>query len=104
MFCKKDLFLNFSKIVLDNEISVWNPSKIPYERVFKGGHETVDLFEEVPQRTSVTTIYKSFLRPHRDYGVIISDHTTYNLQHATSPFSEIRTIQYNDAVTITRVP
>ena len=49
MFCKKDLFLNFSKIVLDNKISVWNPSKISYERVFKGGDETVDLFEEVPQ-------------------------------------------------------
>ena len=46
MFCKIGVFLKFSKIVVDDNISVQNPWEIFYERVFKRVHETVILIRQ----------------------------------------------------------
>ena len=46
MFCKIGVFLKFSKIVVDDNISVQNPWKIFYERVFKGVHQTAILIRQ----------------------------------------------------------
>ena len=47
-------------------------------------------------RTSLITIFKSFIRPHLDYGNIIYDRA-YN----TSFHQNIESIQYNAALAIT---
>ena len=47
-------------------------------------------------RASLITIYKSFARPHLDYGDIIYDQTFNESSH-----QRIESIQYNAAVTIT---
>ena len=47
-------------------------------------------------RTSLITIFKSFIRPHLDYGDIIYDRA-YN----TSFHQNIESIQYNAALAIT---
>ena len=47
-------------------------------------------------RASLITIFKSFIRPHLDYGRIIYDQA-YN----TSFHKNIESIQYNDALAIT---
>ena len=47
-------------------------------------------------RTSLITIFKSFIRPHLDYGVII-----YDRGYNTSFHQNIESIQYNSAIAIT---
>ena len=49
-------------------------------------------------RTSLITIFKSFVRPHLDYGDII-----YNRANSTSFHQNVESIQYNAALAITGV-
>ena len=46
-------------------------------------------FHDIPPRTSLITIYKSFARPHLDYGDIIYDQTFNEFFH-----QRIESIQY----------
>ena len=47
-------------------------------------------------RTSLLTIYKSFIRPHLDYGDVVYD------QPSNDAFSnKLETVQYNTALVIT---
>ena len=67
--------------------------------VLKKISETVSLlqnFQGILPRTSLITIYKSFARPHLDYGGIIY-YQTFN----ESFHERIESIQYNAVVTIT---
>ena len=48
MLSKIGMFLKFSKILIDNKLSVRNPQKIPYDRAFKGVHRSRSI-KEVPQ-------------------------------------------------------
>ena len=61
--------------------------------------KTVGLFRKfqgILPRTSLITIYKSFARPHLDYGDIIYDQTFNESFH-----QRIESIQYNAAIAIT---
>ena len=53
-------------------------------------------FQGTLPRTSLITIYKSFARPHLDYGDIIYDQTFNESFH-----QRIESIQYNTAIAIT---
>ena len=53
-------------------------------------------FQNVLPRKSLLTIYKSFIRPHLNYGDIIYDQT-YN----TSFHQRLESLQYNAALVIT---
>ena len=53
-------------------------------------------FQDILPRTSLITIYKSFARPHLDYGDIIYDQTFNESFH-----QRIESIQYNAAIAIT---
>ena len=53
-------------------------------------------FQGVLSRTSLITIFKSFARPHLDYGDIIYDQTFNESFH-----QRIESIQYNTAIAIT---
>ena len=54
--------------------------------------------QAIPPRTFLITIYKSFVRPHLDYGDIIYDETFNESFH-----QRIESIQYNAAIAITGV-
>ena len=63
-------------------------------------NKTIKLIPKIQNtlpRTSVTTILKSFIRPHQDCGDIISDQA-YN----TSLHKNIESIQYNATLAIVR--
>ena len=53
-------------------------------------------FRGILPRTSLITIYKSFARPHLDYGGIIYDQTFNKSFH-----QRIESVQYNAAIAIT---
>ena len=53
-------------------------------------------FQDILPRTSLITIYKSFARPHHDYGDIKYDQTFNESFH-----QRIESIQYNAAIAIT---
>ena len=53
-------------------------------------------FQNFLSRKSLLTVYKSFIRPHLDYGDIIYDQT-YN----TSFHQRLESLQYNAALVIT---
>ena len=53
-------------------------------------------FQVILPRTSLITIYKSFARPHLDYGDIIYDQTFNESFH-----QRIKSIQYNAAIAVT---
>ena len=53
-------------------------------------------FQGILPRTSLITIYKSFARPHLDYGDIIYDQTFNESFH-----QRIESIQYNTAIATT---
>ena len=62
-------------------------------------NKTIGLLRKLPNtlpRTSLITIFKSFIRPHLDYGDIIHDRA-YN----TTFHQNIESVQYNAALAIT---
>ena len=71
------------------------------KNVQKKVNKTIGLLRKLQDtlpRTSLITIFKSFIRPHLDYGDIIYDRA-YN----TSFHQNIESIQYNAALAITGV-
>ena len=78
-------------------------SKLSFDEHLKSGlkkiSKTVGLlrkFQGILPRTSSITIYKSFARPHLDYGDIINDQTFNQSFH-----QRIESIHYNAAIAIT---
>ena len=53
-------------------------------------------FQQILPRQSLITIYKSFIRPHLDYGDIV-----YDLAFNESFHKNLESIQYNAAIAIT---
>ena len=71
-----------------------------FENMLNKFNKTIGLLQKLQDtlpRPSLLTIYKSFVRPHIDYGNIIYDHNAYN-----APFQQkVESIQYRAAVAIT---
>ena len=81
-------------MILDSKLSFDEHLKSVLKRISK----TVGLFRKfqgILPRTSLITIYKSFVRPHLDYGGII-----YNQAFNESFHQRIESIQYNAAAAI----
>ena len=83
------------RILLDDKLSYKHHLKFLLKTVKK----TIGLlckFQHILQRQSLITIYKSFIRPHLDYGNIVYDRAF------TEPFQKnLESIKYNAAITIT---
>ena len=76
------------------KVKLWRTLKVSVKKINK----TVGLlrkFQGILPRTSLITIYKSFVRPHLDYGGII-----YNQAFNESFHQRIESIQYNAAAAI----
>ena len=83
------------RMVLDTELDFSLHLKNVQNKVNKTIGLLCKLQDTLP-RTSLITIFKSFIRPHLDYGDIIYDRA-YN----TSFHQNIESIQYNAALAIT---
>ena len=82
-------------MIFDSKLSFDEHLKSALKKISK----TVGLlrkFQGILPRTSLITIYKSFARPHLDYGYIIYDQTFNESLH-----QRIGSIQYNAAIAIT---
>ena len=82
-------------MIFDSKLSFDEHLKSVLKKISK----TVGLlrkFQGILPQTSSTTIYKSFARPHLDYGDIIYDQTINESFH-----QRIESIQYNAAIAIT---
>ena len=82
-------------MIFDSKLTFDEHSKSVLKKVSK----TVGLlqkFQGILPRTSLITIYKSFARPHLDYGDKIYDQTFNESFH-----QRIESIQYNAAIAIT---
>ena len=84
-------------MIFDSKLSFDEHLKSVLKRISK----TVGLLQKLQDvfpRTSLITIYKSFARPHLDYGEIIYDQTFNESFH-----QRIESIQYNAGIVITGV-
>ena len=89
-FCQKHL-----GIYLDEKLNFSNHIKEKISKVNKGIGNLRKLYNILP-RNSLMTIYKLFIRPHLDYGVIIFD------QPENESFcKKIESVQNNTALAIT---
>ena len=86
---------NHLGVVLDNRLSFEDHLKMILNKVNK----TIGLLRklhDILPRSALLTIYKSFIRPHLDYGDIIYDQA-YN----TSFHQKLDLLQYNASLAIT---
>ena len=84
-------------MIFDSKLSFDEHLKSVLKRISK----TVGLLQKLQDifpRTSLITIYKSFARPHLDYGEILYDQTFNESFH-----QRIESIQYNAGIVITGV-
>ena len=82
-------------VIMDNKLSFTDHIKHAIGKSIKGLNVIRKLNQYLPRKT-LLTIYKTFIRPHLDYGDVIYD------QPSNSTFSnKIETIQYNCALAIT---
>ena len=82
-------------MLLDDKLSYEHHLKSVLNKVKK----TIGLlrkFQQILPRQSLITIYKSFIRPHLDYGDIVYDRAFYESFH-----KNLESIQYNAAIAIT---
>ena len=82
-------------LILDEKLSFKDHVNATIEKVSKGTHILRKLRSHIP-RSSLITIYKSFIRPNLDYADIIYDQAYNN-----SFTNQIESIQYNAALAIT---
>ena len=81
-------------MLLDDNLSYGHHFKFVTNKVKK----TIGLlrkFQQILPRESLITIYKSFIRPHLDYGDIVYDRAVIKPFHKNLEF-----IQYNAAIAI----
>ena len=95
-----NIIVNITTIL--KHLSIFDP-KLSFDEhlksMFKKISKTVGVlwkFQGVLSRTSLITIFKSFARPHLDYGDIIYDQTFNESFH-----QRIESIQYNTAIATT---
>ena len=82
-------------MLLDDKLSYEHHLKFVLNKIKK----TIGLlrkFQQIPPRQSLITIYKSFIRPHLDYGDIV-----YNRAFNESFHKNLVSMQYNAAIAIT---
>ena len=82
-------------MLLDNKLSYKHHLKFVLNKIKK----TIGLlrkFQQILPRQSLITIYKSFIRPHLDYGDIVYDRAFNESFH-----KNLESIQYNAAIEIT---
>ena len=82
-------------LILDEKLNFKEHLKEKMSKAYKGIAALRKLQNIVP-RNSLLTIYKSFIRPHLDYGVII-----YDQPNNGSFCRKIKSIQYQAALAIT---
>ena len=90
--------VNYQKhlgLVLDERLSFNHHLKDKFSKANKGIGVLRKLFHYLP-RSSLLTIYKSFIRPHLDYADVI-----YDQPNNESFCDKIESIQYNAAIAIT---
>ena len=91
------------QVALQKHLGIFLDCKLHFEEhlIVNKINNTIGLlrkFQNVLPRKSLLTIYKSFIRPHLDYGDIIYDQS-YN----TSFHQRLESLQYNAALVITAV-
>ena len=82
-------------MLLDDKLSYEHHLKFVLNKVKK----TIGLlrkFQQILPRQSLITIYKSFIRPHLDYGDIVYDRAFNESFH-----KNLESIQYNAAIAVT---
>ena len=82
-------------IYLDEKLNFSNHIKEKISKANKGIGILRKLYNVLP-RNSLIKIYKSFIRPHLDYGAII-----FNLPENESFCTKIESVQYNTVLAIT---
>ena len=82
-------------LILDEKLNFKEHLKEKMSKVYKGIAVLRKLQNTIP-RNSLLTIYKSFIRPHLDYGDI-----TYHQPNNGSVCQKIESIQYQAALAIT---
>ena len=100
------LFFNenvFPKTTLQKHLGMFLDSKFNFSEhlktIFQKTNKTIGLLRKLQTllpRAPLITIYKSFIRPHLDYGDMIYDQT-FNMSFQ----QKMETIQYNAALAIT---
>ena len=91
------------KTTLQKHLGMFPDSKLNFSEhlktIFQKTNKTIGLLRKLQTllpRAPLITIYKSFIRPHLDYGDMIYDQT-FNMSFQ----QKIETIQYNAALVIT---
>ena len=82
-------------MLVDDKLSYEHHLKLVLNKIKK----TIGLlrkFQQILPRQSLITIYKSFIRPHLDYGDIVYDRAFNESFH-----KNLQSIQYNAAIAIT---
>ena len=82
-------------MLLDVELDFQGHLKNIYSKVNKTIGLLRKLHNTLP-RLPLLTIYKSFIRPHLDYGDVI-----YDQAYTASFYQKIESVQYNSALAIT---
>ena len=95
---------NVSHVNFQTHLGVILDVKLIFEEhlknVFKKTNKTIGLLKKLSSflpREALVTIYKSFIRPHLDYGDVLYDKAFNNSFHA-----KMESIQYNACLAITR--
>ena len=65
-------------LVLENKLTFKRYYKDKLNKVYFGAGK-IKTFRDILPRDSLVTIYKSFMRPHLDYGDVIYDHPSNEL-------------------------
>ena len=93
--------LHFNNIVVTQPATCW--IKLDFQgylkNIYSEVNKTIALLRKLHNtlpRLPLLTIYKSFIRPHLDYGDVI-----YDQAYTTSFHQKIESVQYNSALAIT---
>ena len=82
-------------VVLDNRLSFEDHFKMILNKVNKAIGIFLKL-QNIPLRSALLTIFKTFIRPHLDYG-----HIVYGQAYNTSLHLKLELLRYNTCLTIT---
>ena len=86
----------YMKIKFDSDDDLHPKKALELYNIIKLHNKTTNKFQSVLPRHFLITIYKTFIRPHLDYGDVIYDRAFNESFHQRLEF-----IQYNAAIAIT---